>query len=232
MAWQAGKKAILFVFITVYGIGLLVLVVGLFVGISRVFDFVYYRDRDRVIAELEKVDGITDIIVKGNDDITYSVIAAQFQLAGRPEAVIEIRSPREGLIGSREHLYLKRLGSSKFFEQTSGNVGVTNIYTGAPVDSVAMSDCIDVGSSGQYGRMLPVKIRDINDLVRHYDELERYFSMWPVEMTRVASTWGMVFLERISEELLERRKRLLRRGVEEALTLPPVRPLEHFREPG
>jgi hypothetical protein len=27
--------------------------------------------------------------------------------------------------------------------------------------------------------MLPVKVRDLNDLVVHYDELVRYFSTWP-----------------------------------------------------
>jgi hypothetical protein len=38
---------------------------------------------------------------------------------------------------------------------------------------------IDIGPSGPYASLLPVKIRDLNDVVTHYDELVQHFSTWP-----------------------------------------------------
>jgi hypothetical protein len=158
---------------------------SLFGGVWLLLHHLYYKDRIRVISELGQVRGITDVVVTGFDDVGYDVVSARFHIEGRPEAVIEIREPQEGLVGSPNHLWLKRLGPWEFHQCTYGYQGAYTIETGKPAESLAVSDFVDVVSSGEFAAMLPVEVRDVNDLVAHYDELVRYFATWPDE-----TTWG------------------------------------------
>lgn len=99
---------------------------------------------------------------------------ATFALQGRPGAVIGFRG-----LGKPGHIWLQRLGPWEFQEWSYGFEGAFATATGEPVKSLGVRDFIDIGPSGEYGAMLPVKIRDLNDVVSHYDELVRCFSTWP-----------------------------------------------------
>ena len=50
---------------------------------------------------------------------------------------------------------------------------------GESIESSYLAHWIDVGSKGEFGAMLPVKVRDVNDLVSHYDQLVTFFASWP-----------------------------------------------------
>jgi hypothetical protein len=147
---------------------------GLVLGGVRLCHYVYYMDLIHVRSRLANIDGITDVRVYGFDDVSYEVTLATFALEGRPDAVIGSR-----WLGEPGHVWLQRLGPWEFQECSYGFQGVINTATGKPVETLGFRDCIDIGPSGEYAAMLPVKIRDLNDVVSHYDELVRYFSTWP-----------------------------------------------------
>jgi hypothetical protein len=152
-------------------------------GIKIVHD-VYFEDRIRALAQFERVRGITDVEVLGYDDITYEVVSARLRIAGRPDAVIVIQCPK-GVVGTPKSLRLEQIGPHKFHHFIYGYIGLSEIKTGKPKEGLACQDWIDIGSQGEFGAMLPVKICDVNDLVAHYDELVRYFDTWPDDRS-----WG------------------------------------------
>jgi hypothetical protein len=151
-----------------------VALLGLVLGGVRLCHYLYYMDLIHVRNTLASIDGITDVHVYGFDDLSYEVTLATFALEGRPDAVIGSRG-----LGEPGHVWLQRLGPWEFHECSYGFQGVFETATGKPVESLGFRDCIDIGPSGEYAAMLPVKIRDLNDVVTHYDELVRYFSTWP-----------------------------------------------------
>jgi len=159
--------------------------IGLTLGGIRFLHYVYYEDRYRVRAQLDRVRGISDIEVNGWDDITYEVSSTRFKIAGRPDTLIVIQQPQDGLLGDAQHLWLEQLGPWQFQFVTYGYHGVIETESGKPVESLSYRNSIDIGPLGEFGAMLPVEVRDVNDLVSHYDELVRYFATWPDE-----KRWG------------------------------------------
>ena len=151
-----------------------VALVGLVLGGVSLYHHIYYLDLITARDTLGKVNGITDVQVFGFDDMTYEVTLASFALKGRPDAVIETRG-----LGEPGHVILKRLGPLEFHECIYGFHNQFDTKTGEPVQGLGFGDQIDVGPAGQYAGMLPVKIRDLNDVVSHYDELVRFFSTSP-----------------------------------------------------
>ena len=158
---------------------------GLLLGGIRLLHHAYDEERIQVMTLLEGGRGIADLEVRGWDDITYEVHGVKFGIVGRPDAVIVIQRPEEGLAGAPEHLRIERLGPWQFHECSDGYQGVFEGATGKPVESLGYLNSIDIGPLGEFGAMLPVKVRDVNDVVAHDDELVRYFSTWPDE-----KTWG------------------------------------------
>jgi hypothetical protein len=159
---------------------LTIAVLALILGGIRFCHYLYYMDLIYATNQLEEVRGITNVHIYGDDDFTYEVNYATFTLVGRPDALIGIRGPAGGVVGTPEHLWLERLGPWEFHEHS---YGFNNTYdlSGNPVKSLGYRRWIDIGPSGEYGSMLPVKIRDLNDVVTHYDELVKHLSTWPDE---------------------------------------------------
>lgn len=156
---------------------LAVAALGLVLGCIRLCHYLYYMDLISTTNTLASIHGITDVHVYGFDDMAYEVTFATFALQGRPDAVIECLGVNEP-----GHVWLRRLGPWEFHEC---NYGIQNAFdiAGKPIEGLSVQSFVDIGPSGKYAAMLPVKIRDLNDVVSHYDELVRYFSTWPNEKT-------------------------------------------------
>ena len=158
----------------------LVASIGQIFGGVRLCHYLYYMDLIDAKSLLANIEGITDVYVYGFDDLSYEVTLVTFALEGRPDAVIGSRG-----LGESGHVWLQRIGPWEFHQYSYGFQGMFKTATGEPVESLGFGDCIDIGPSGEYGAMMPVKIRGLNDVVSHYDDLVRYFSTWPD-----AKNWG------------------------------------------
>jgi hypothetical protein len=149
-------------------------------GIRFLYDG-YYEEPNKVIAQLKNINTIYDTKINGFNDVGYEVTNVRFKIAGRPDTLVVIQRPQKGMLGDVGHLWLERLGPWEFHYTTFGQNGVVEANSGKPVESLAYTNSIDIGTLGEFGSMLPVKIRDVNDLVANYDELVRYFTTWPDE---------------------------------------------------
>jgi hypothetical protein len=185
---------------------------GLMLGGLRLLHDIYYESRIRVFDQLAGVHGITGIRVYGGDDITYESRSVQFVLAGRPDAIIKIGVAKSasGDLGTPEHLWLERLGPWEFHRVGFGHRVTHQTEAGSPMELISYGWSIDVGELGAFAGKLPVKIRDVRDLVTHYDELVQHFSTWPDE-----NCWG-VLAEKSGAQVAYCRTKIPRVGV-----LPP-----------
>ena len=61
----------------------------------------------------------------------------------------------------------------------AGSIGGEPLTTGESVERSYRAGWIDIGPEGEFGTMLPITVRDINDLIAHYDQLVQYFANWP-----------------------------------------------------
>lgn len=137
------------------------------------------RDEIKRMYKISNVKNIDSIWLIGYDKGDhYHVHTLQFGVIGKPGSAIRVgvqysggpNGAVEGLTGNPEHLWLEQLGpwNLRHIERRLGEV-------------VGSRGGIDIGPKGAFGVMLPVRVRDINDLVTHYDELVRFFASWPDE---------------------------------------------------
>src|SRR4051812_35617782 len=131
------------------------LAASIFVAYQYTHDIIWVR------LKLLGVGRIDDVELYGYDKPHYQVFAVGFAVSGKPGSAIvaHVYNTDQGLIGTPRHLYLAQLGP---WSLTSGS--------GSP---------IDIGPKGEFGAMLPVKVRDINDLIMNYDRLVAFFASWP-----------------------------------------------------
>lgn len=153
--------------------------VALALGTVKFLLVAFYEERDRLRSLLDQVDGITDIQILGHDVMPYEVHAAQFAIIGRPDAVVVLDEPSHNLVHGSGHIEIRNLGPWDFHTATYGRLGVVKTKTREPVKSLGYSSSVDVGTAGEFADRLPVKIRDVQDLVDHYDDLVRFFGTWP-----------------------------------------------------
>ena len=125
--------------------------------------------------------GIHNVELHGWDRLHYHVSAVGFEVVGKPGSAIlvHVYDTDQGLTGSPDHLYLSQLGPWAFTSFGAGSVSGETTTTDEPERSSYLAYWIDIGPKGEFGAMLPVKVRDINDLVAHYDQLVPFFASWP-----------------------------------------------------
>jgi hypothetical protein len=131
------------------------------------------------------VRGIDNVEIYGWERLHYHVNEVGFGVIGKPGSAIlvHVYDTDQGLTGHPDHLYLSQLGPWAF-TSGAGTVGGKTMTLDEPVESSYLAYWIDVGPKGEFGAMLPVKVRDINDLVSHYDQLVSFFASWPDEEHR------------------------------------------------
>lgn len=139
----------------------------------------YYGERDQILAQFAKIPGITNVKVFGNEDISYEIFSVAFQLVGRPDATVTIgfRDDDFGLTKSPKNFAILTLGS--WVIRTKEHV--YNVYdqTGKKMRSWGYGTGADVGPEGRFSALLPFKLKNVQDVISHYDELNQLFSTWP-----------------------------------------------------
>ncbi|MDG3004481.1 hypothetical protein [Paludisphaera mucosa] len=173
---------------TAVGTMKLVAFLGLALGASRLLHGTYYEEYIRLQSQLDRIDGITGIEIRSEDDITYEVHSVRFCIGGHPDAVVIFDEPDldAGLLDRPRHLYIRRLGPWEFHQARYGRVGASPDRPG-PATLLAVSSAIDVGPRGPFAAMLPCRIENAKDVVANYDSLVKTFASWPDE-----TTWGVL----------------------------------------
>lgn len=132
----------------------------------KLFPFIYYAERNAAYAQFKNVSGIVNVQVWGTDDVTYEARDVSFQIPGRPDACFGFQIS-DDMTTRTNHLYLETLGPWHF--RTKGHIHANEFFGGT----------IDVGVAGNFGPLLPFKLRNVQDVIAHYDDLVKLFATWP-----------------------------------------------------
>ncbi len=145
-------------------------------GGPTLFPSIYYSERNHVLAEIAKVPGVTKVKVYGNEDVTYEVFYVTFQLAGRPGTSVSL-GISDNMTENAEHLYLEGVGPWSF--RTKGHTYGEISNTHQKIRELSYGFAIDVGPAGDFAPLLPFKLSNVQDVIAHYDDLEKLFASWP-----------------------------------------------------
>jgi hypothetical protein len=142
----------------------------------------YYFDRNATKAVLEAVDGIRIDRIDGFDDgPDWKLVGASILLEGSPNKIIYLQGANSRDLRSGTHLLIKELGDFTF--------DVIDPNNGRP-------EWIDIGRDGAFADFLPVKVHDVTELVRRYDEVSSALQGMPRNGTQKGPD-GRVFRYRI-----------------------------------
>jgi hypothetical protein len=117
----------------------------------------YYSDRNATNAALEAVDGIRIDRIDGFDDgPDWKLVGAGLILEASADKTIYLQGANARDLRSGKHLLIKKFGDFTF--------DVIDPNNGRP-------EWIDIGRDGAFADFLPIKVRDVSELVRRYDEV-------------------------------------------------------------
>lgn len=131
---------------------------------------VWYADRDGLRRELEAVPGARVIRIDGYDDgpIMWKVVEATVAVAGAPEKTVTFRVGGPVELRAGNHLRIVRIGPYALWGQNPDGT---------------WPDSVDVGRDGPFAGLLPVTIRNVDDLIAHYDQVMNAIGSLPADGT-------------------------------------------------
>ena len=144
-----------------------VAVLGLCFWTIRVaFQRIYYLDRDSVEAALRSIPGGRVLDIGGFDDsFRWTVASAEVSIDGSPSRAISFRSPRHGELQRGSRMCLTSIGPYEVYVEVG--------------DDRILVQHMDVGSDSEFKDVLPFRLRDVNDLAAHYDEILAFVAQQP-----------------------------------------------------
>lgn len=143
----------------------------------------YYSERDQIRAHLESIPNVEIINIYGRDDFFrgFNVRYVDIRLKDHPESYIGLAVPAHGILKDSGHIFLSDIGP-----WTLGSDGYTYIDSKDKTTGESMrirTECgygsIDIGSASPVADQIPFDIKNIEDVISHYSELEAFFAQWP-----------------------------------------------------
>jgi hypothetical protein len=133
------------------------------------FQRIYNLDHDSVASALRAVPGGRVIDIGGFDDgLTWTVASAQVSVDGSATRTITFMSPRRGELQSGSRMAVTDIGPY----QIRVEVG----------DDRMLVQSLDFGHDSEFKDVLPFRLRDVNDLAAHYDEIIAFIAQEPSGM--------------------------------------------------
>jgi hypothetical protein len=134
----------------------------------------YYAEFNRVKAGLVALPGVELIQAGGNRDLTFEDIWAKIRIHGKGEITLMSLTPAS-LINSAD-LHLAKIGPYSFRNERWGYGAVID-RDGKPVWHQSIGFTLNVGQGGDFGpngrlagRLQP-RIKNVRDVIQHYDEV-------------------------------------------------------------
>jgi hypothetical protein len=139
---------------------------AIFVGaIKLACDRFYRYDHDRFRATIESIPGVRVLRVDGFDDgAVWTVVGASFTIGNKPDKIIYLRFARPSDLRTGRSLPVAQIGPHDLC---------------ATYPDGSWPNRMDLGKDGPFANFLPTPIRNIEDLVARYDELDRFLGRLP-----------------------------------------------------
>jgi hypothetical protein len=132
----------------------------------------YYREYNRIKARLTAIPGVTVIDSGGNADLTFEDIWAHIRVQGRGD--LSLWALTEKSFSTAQYLALNGIDRYSIHWTQCGYHGVYNIRDRKPVRSLSGGFTLglrdkEIHAGNQLIGTLPVPIRNVQELVIHYD---------------------------------------------------------------
>jgi len=142
----------------------------------------YYAELNAVRDQLERMPQIQITELNGVHDLTLEHIWAQIRIEGKGEMKF-FGLDRDSFRYTR-HLRLCSVGPYLIRVGGEGYVGVVESATGKPVRSEFFGGDVDIGPEGEFARMFPFQITNVQTAVAHYDDICRVIGAWPPQSSK------------------------------------------------
>jgi hypothetical protein len=114
---------------------------------------------------------IYEVSVLGDyEEGTRDVEVFTFRIRGKPESFVELWSPDCDLFDEAAHIGLVQIGKTRI--SASHRDTATGRSGGGSVD---------IGPNSSVKRLLPLTVRNLDELIERYDEMDAYFSQFADE---------------------------------------------------
>lgn len=163
-------------------LALAILLAGVPIGINAG----YWFDKQPIKKGFANIPGCRVISVTGNEDVSLEHITANVHVEGKGTLILSELGPES--FQQTGEMRLHQIGNVALRQHTFGFDGVYVTATQEPVKSHAYARWVDIGAQGPYASLLPVKIENVQDVIRHYDDILAALSKWPREPEKMSIT--------------------------------------------
>jgi hypothetical protein len=130
-----------------------------------------FGDYEPIAQRIKLVRGINNVFVAEIGQWNGTTIDAEmvtFQIDGRPNSRVSIYSPDFDMFTSANHICLGVISNMRV---NTSHLDASGEHHG--------SGGVDIGPESDLKDVLPFTVKNINELIDRYDELEVYFKTWP-----------------------------------------------------
>jgi hypothetical protein len=162
---------------------IITIAVVIFAGVGflsyQIFGPGYYSELNAVRRELEKIPSVQILKLDGVHDILrLKLNFAKLAIEGKGQMVI-VDLDRHSF-GDVNHVRLRSIGPLRFDAKDYPGL-IVSISTGKPMLTSLYSFDADIGPEGEFAKMFPFKINNIQTAIAKYDDILRVVSSWPRE---------------------------------------------------
>lgn len=118
--------------------------------------------------------------------MTLEHITAKVQVEGKGLIVLSELGPES--FKTTGEMRLKQIGHLQMEQHSFGYMGMFVTATHEKVKSHAYADWIDIGAEGPYMHEIPFRVRSVQDVINHYDDIVSVLSKWPHEPEKLTVT--------------------------------------------
>jgi hypothetical protein len=153
-------------------------------GLGYIYSNHYYSERDQIRARLNSLPNVEILEISGRKDfLSFNVRRATLHLTDCPDSLIELELPALGILEDSDDILLSQIGRWRLSSRGERFIETTDYASGKPIQvkqSYGLGH-IEIGVAGPISSQFPFKIRNLQDIISHYKELESFFEKWPDE---------------------------------------------------
>lgn len=141
----------------------------------------YYAELNAIKRGLAGIPGVRVIEADGNYDLTLEDIYAVVEVAGKGR--LKFYDLTLDSFKTPKHLFLTTIGPYRVKTQTEVTAGsVQTEPNTAPqvIRGMGYRWSIDVGAEGDCATLFPFRLKNVRDVIEHYDAICTELTKWPV----------------------------------------------------
>ena len=141
----------------------------------------YYTEYYDIKSQLLKIPNIDIVQMGGNKDTTYEDIWTEINV--KEKGKITFHELSRGSFKETPKIVLGKIGDYDIRWEGEVDIEVTNLETGNRefIRSKLTGNAINIGKNGEFAQFFNFEIKNIEDVIKEYDQILSVVSSWPTE---------------------------------------------------